>query len=473
MYCSRISDPAVQTALASTDASAAIRHSIVGTPQREPPILNSQMPATAAGTKAIVKPLSDQRGTAHSASLKSCHPRQQRDRATGASAQRKPVRTANKATAMAHSRPKPGVFTHSSKTINSRQQPGSEELHAHSMPEAPLLKMDGRVVDDSVVPVAQDDAAAHSESNVWGSNPCDVPQRRHAREISAQPAEEHAEVPGGVTTSYPQTQAHEVPLPESSDSEPPPPQYQTSPSHASPSSAPCIALGQDVSPRIPDFSKIDSATGDKRAPLDPPMREKLRAKKKTRIGSDNSQSTVPFPLLHSQRPHEPIAGVTIDEREKREPHNEIAVRELHRANAEPEMISLVVKKAKRKSLDNIDDGNHRKRIRTHGRDPRRIVSHNTLEQSASLRRPPRAPVHLPIAQPLAAPVPGEASRLRALEREKRLAERLEKERHEKRVDLQKKMGSLDLSQVGLFLLFYLVSPMLTRPEAAIESPNFF
>ena len=343
------------------------------------------------------------------------------------------------------------------------------------MLEAPLPKMDGRVVDDSAVPVAQDDAAAHSEPNVWGSNPCDAPRRRHAREIpvfSVQPAEEHAGVPGGVTTSYPQTQAHEVPLPESSDSEPPSPQYQTSPSHASPGSAPCIALGQDVFPRIADFSKIDSAAGNKRALLDFLVREKLRAKKKTRIGSDNSQSTVPFPLLRSQRPHEPIAGVTIDEREKGEPHVEIAVREPHMANAEPEMVPLVVKKAKRKSLDNIDDGNHRKRVRTHGRDPRRIVSHNTLEQSAPLRRPPRAPVHLPIVQPLAAPVPGEASRLRALEREKRLAERLEKERHEKRVDLQKKMGSLDLSQVGLFLVFYLVSTILTRPEAAIESPNF-
>ena len=292
------------------------------------------------------------------------------------------------------------------------------------------MRVDRRTVNNSAVPV-MDTASTHLEEPYTQESY----QERVLGHPYTAPAKEHDKAPGSQTTLYSQSRApHQNPLLESSDSEP----SSSSTTHDSSKLYSQSSVNSDL---------IDSAAGNRHAPIDS-VGDEPQERKKTRIAEDN----VPFPSIGSAS-REAVPVVTVDERssEDEESLAEILVREQRTANAEPKMVPLVVKKVKRKSLDNVGDENHHKRIRLHGRDPRRVVSYNAPELSVPSRRPPRAPVHLPIAQPSAAPVPGEASRLRALEREKRLAERLEKERQEKLTRPQEKIGPLDLDQVGLFL----------------------
>lgn len=426
------------------------------------------------------------------APLTSSSSRQRKDDAAShpeASVSHKSFSTANKPTATAQDRPKHSISARSKKADNSFPQSTSRDMHVRSVPKS---RVDQRTAGNPTAPVmVENTTPTHLVPHAGEPRPRHVLGNQHAIPnvgILAAPTsliENLGEIPGGVTV-VPHSQRrspHQILLPESSDSEPSPSQYQALPTYTRLGNTPRSTLNQ-VPPKIIDLSELntrssmtggtsDSTVGDKRAPAHSPIRGKRREKKRTRIESDSAQSVVPFPSLRSQRSHEPVAIVTIDESSE-EPFAESTTHERHTVNAEAETLPLLVmKKAKRKSLDNADDENYRKRVRLHGRDPRRIVSHNTQEPKiVPSRRPPRGPAYLPIAQPLTVAVPGEASRLRALEREKRITERLEKERREKHIDMREKMGSLRLTQVSQLLWFHRATVKLTRPESTQKTAMF-
>ncbi|KAF8308266.1 hypothetical protein DL93DRAFT_2159120 [Clavulina sp. PMI_390] len=93
----------------------------------------------------------------------------------------------------------------------------------------------------------------------------------------------------------------------------------------------------------------------------------------------------------------------------------------------------------------VDDGEveSRKRPKTIASDPRRVVSH-TITTAAS-RKPLRAPAHRPVVLPATGPIPGEASRLRAIEREKRIQERIEKAKEREREMAQRQKAAKALT----------------------------
>jgi hypothetical protein len=424
MCQSRISDDTgIQIAATSKDTEAVIQHSVIRVPQQSISAISGNHTPTAVAE--------GREDTPTEAPIAPRHPYQGKDHTSSrarAPAPHKSVRTANKETAKAERRPKQGTSAHLNKANDMRPQSGSRGIRVHFNSEALPLRVDRRTVDKSAVPV-MDTASTHLEE------PESYQERVLGHPYTA-PTKEHDKAPGSQTMLYSQSRApHQNPLLESSDSEP----SSSSTTHDS---------SKLYSQSSVNGDPIDSAAGDRHAPIDS-VGDKPQERKKTRIAEDS----VPFPSIGSTS-REAVPVVTVDERssEDEESLAEILVHGQRTANAEPKMVPLVVMKmVKRKSLDNVGGENHHKRIRLHGRDPRRIVSYNAPESSVPSRRPPRAPVHLPIAQPSAAPVPGEASRLRALEREKRLAERLEKERQEKLSHPQEKIGPLDLDQVGLFL----------------------
>lgn len=222
-----------------------------------------------------------------------------------------------------------------------------------------------------------------------------------------------------------------------------------------------------------------SSTGSKRGPTDSPVRETVAVKKRTRLSQPDSNA-IQFPSSAPQDVSKNVDVVLDENNENQDAFPPSTVmRERRAANSGQAFAPLVLPKRsgggrpKRQSLDTEDEQSH-KRARLVERDPRRVVSHNVRQVDVSARRPPRGPAHRPIAQPLPVVIPGEASRLRAIERERRLKAALEKAQHEKHIDLRESTGRKRRDDVSLQLylclardLYFVAAP--TGSPGCIEN----
>ena len=178
------------------------------------------------------------------------------------------------------------------------------------------------------------------------------------------------------------------------------------------------------------------SSNSKRASLESPVRERPLQTKRSRVQSKGKQvdRSVPFPPA---RPGSSLANaINVDEDHEEDVFSRntatrrariVASASQRRVPSETQAPTRT-RGVKRASVE-FDDEASRKRAKTSVQDPRRVVSHAFVS-----KRPPRGPTHRPNAKPFDGAVPGEASRLRALEREKRIherQERLEKELAEK------------------------------------------
>lgn len=180
-----------------------------------------------------------------------------------------------------------------------------------------------------------------------------------------------------------------------------------------------------------------TSNSSKRASVGSPVRDKPLQTKRTRMDRKGKQREAVMPFPEASRLGSSVANaIEIDKDEDRSIPASNSGRDRRErvtaAASHPELLDeiqpqLRTRGTKRASFG-FDYDASRKRAKMN-EDPRRVVSH-----AMPSKRPPRAPAHRPNAKPLDVTVPGEASRLRALEREKRIRERqlhLEKELAEK------------------------------------------
>jgi hypothetical protein len=167
-----------------------------------------------------------------------------------------------------------------------------------------------------------------------------------------------------------------------------------------------------------------SGTTSKRSPIESPVRDRILQTKRTRVENQENAPPVPGHSRSARRQ----SGASLA--------SAIVIDDDSDDNGGDDAMTRLVKhrsKGKRKSIDVDERVMGNKRPRMQAADPRRVVSHTIVASNglASWGRPPKGPVHRPVAVPMSGPLPGEASRQRALERERRAQVRKAQEEKEK------------------------------------------
>ncbi|KAF8342934.1 uncharacterized protein EI90DRAFT_3011365 [Cantharellus anzutake] len=155
-------------------------------------------------------------------------------------------------------------------------------------------------------------------------------------------------------------------------------------------------------------------SGNKRPSLESPIRNRISLTKKTRV--DRLPWHDQVERCHSGTS---TASAIIIQDDTDVDGNEAPVQSVSPISP----LHVLKRGQKRTSAGSEDDLGLHKRPRLLPDNPRRIVSHDAVFAGPSSKGPPRGPAHRPLAMPFSAPIPGEASRQRALERLKRNEER--------------------------------------------------
>lgn len=180
-----------------------------------------------------------------------------------------------------------------------------------------------------------------------------------------------------------------------------------------------------------------SSTNKKRPSIESPVRERVLQTKRNRVVAKENVPMPPAARSEQVRSGASLATAIVIEDEGgygiQEGRGHGRRRELLDFATSSSTLHIPKRPQKRTSMDFDERPHGNKRLRLQNMDPRRIVSHNIITSTgfASWGRPPKAPQHRPLAMPLTGPIPGEASRQRALERARRIQDRIMREEREK------------------------------------------